>query len=398
VHTVTMVKSVKRSSIRSTREVVKWCSLVSLAIAVTGVWYQHHTILEISNDLEKFHNMGTIQRSQNHSTDDVVLANALSLAGTNVTEKYPEIEKELPTMWNQIKSLYYSQTTGPVILGKEGCADFRKQFGRNATVGIAGMFNSGTNAALRNIQLNIGIPGNNASVWGKGDDAYHDLNGILFQVPWWKHNSDLYMDRNPEADANILPVVVVRDPFTWRNSMCTARYETSWQGMQSSSPKFWYEKETDNKSTVRTSEIRFKLRFAPHPRTLKYESLMELWNDFHGLYLNATFPRLLVRMEDIILYLPQVIEEVRECVGAYSKHDKIEAYTGPLKPHGNKHLPQQEKYDGLLSNIVKLADANRRIADMSDLELEYSQSKLDPELMKLLQYQMPLARKLEKES
>jgi hypothetical protein len=342
--------------------------------------------------------MGTIQRSVNHSTDDDVLANVLSLAGINVTEKAPEIEKQLPTMWNQIKSLYYSQTTmGPVIIGKEGCANFRKQFGRNATVGIAGMFNSGTNAALRNMQLNIGIPGNNASVWGKGDDAYHDLNGILFQVPWWKHNSDLYVDRNPEDDANVLPVVVVRDPFTWRNSMGKARYSTSWEGMHASSPKFWYEKGADNTSTIHTSEIRFNLRWAPHPRTMKYESLMELWNAFYGPYLNATFPRLLVRMEDIILYLPQVIEEVRECVGAYSKHDKIEAYTARAKSHGNK-LEQQQKDNGLLSNLIKLADANLRIADMSDLELEYSQSKLDPELMKILQYQMPVAKKLNKES
>ena len=44
---------------------------------------------------------------------------------------------------------------------------------------------------------------------------------------------------------------------------------------------------------------------------MKYESLMELWNTFYGPYLNATFPRLLVRMEDIILCLTQVIEEVR---------------------------------------------------------------------------------------
>jgi hypothetical protein len=86
------------------------------------------------------------------------------------------------------------------------------------------------------MQLNIGIPGNNASVWGKKDHAYHDLNGILFQVPWWKHNSDLYVDRNPEDDANILPVVMVRDPFAW--SMGKARYLTSWEGMHASSPKF----------------------------------------------------------------------------------------------------------------------------------------------------------------
>jgi hypothetical protein len=374
---------------------MKWCSLLSLlAMVVTGAWYQWRTILDISNNLEKLY-IGTVQRSEDHSTDDGVLANVLSQAGINVTEKHPEIEKQLPTMWNQIKSLYYSQTTGPVILGKEGCANFRKQFGRNATVGIAGMFNSGTNAALRNIQRNIGIPGNNASVWGKRDDAYHDLNGILFQVPWWKHNSDLAVDRNPEADAHILPIVVVRDPFTWRNSMCKASYVTSWEGMHTSSPKFWHEKRTDNTSTIHTSEIRVNLKWAPHKRTLKYESLMELWNAFYGSYLNATFPRLLVRMEDIILYLPQVIEEVRECVGAYSKHDKVEVYTALSKSHGKR--TQQERDNGLLSNIVKLADANRRIADLSDLELEYSQSKLDPELMKLFQYQMPFAKKLNKE-
>jgi hypothetical protein len=92
-----------------------------------------------------------------------------------------------------------------------------------------------------------------------------------------------------------------------------------------------------------------------------------------------------------------VTEEVWEGVGAYSKHDKIEAYTARAKSHGNK-LEQQQKDNGLLSNLIKLADVNLRIADMSDLELEYSQSKLDPELMKILQYQMPVAKKLNKES
>jgi hypothetical protein len=44
-----------------------------------------------------------------------------------------------------------------------------------------------------------------------------------------------------------------------------------------------------------------------------------------------------------------------------------------------------KKWNVLVSNVVKVADANGRIADMSDAELEYSQNKVDPELMRLFQ-------------
>jgi hypothetical protein len=53
----------------------------------------------------------------------------------------------------------------------------------------------------------------------------------------------------------------------------------------------------------------------------KYKSLAHVWSEWYREYLDADFPRLIVRFEDLIFHAPAVLEQIRECVGAVWKEE-----------------------------------------------------------------------------
>jgi hypothetical protein len=98
--------------------------------------------------------------------------------------------------------------TGPIVLGMETCEAYRNNvpLGERYT-GPAGMFNTGTNALTHHLSHNIETIGN---VW---------------QIPWGKHRMEWRrlnhvasgMEKRNQTAA--LPVVVIRDPYHWMQSM-----------------------------------------------------------------------------------------------------------------------------------------------------------------------------------
>lgn len=96
-------------------------------------------------------------------------------------------------------------------------------------VGVAGMFNTGTN------YLDITM--------------HHNIYGLqhenLWQVPWGKHRM-AYVKWNhtaPEMDeynkTHVLPVVVIRDPYSWMQSMCKSPYAAIWRNKKHVSQDFF---------------------------------------------------------------------------------------------------------------------------------------------------------------
>jgi hypothetical protein len=57
--------------------------------------------------------------------------------------------------------------------------------------------------------------------------------------------------------------------------------------------------------------------------TRKYKSLAHVWSEWYREYLDADFPRLIVRFEDLIFHAPAVLEQIRECVGAVWKEKEF---------------------------------------------------------------------------
>ena len=79
----------------------------------------------------------------------------------------------LPT-WDQVEKLYGK---GPVVYGLETCETFRKSVPpAEASIGSAGIFNSGTNTLAMYMNANCIMPENKKEKYG----------GMRWQVPWGK--------------------------------------------------------------------------------------------------------------------------------------------------------------------------------------------------------------------
>lgn len=44
--------------------------------------------------------------------------------------------------------------------------------------------------------------------------------------------------------------------------------------------------------------------------------MVDVWNQFYGSFEDADFPVLVVRFEDTLFYLPEIIEAIQVCLGA----------------------------------------------------------------------------------
>ncbi len=343
----------------------------------------------------------------------------LQMQETGTRNEKDDVSQLAKDIWGQASHLFYSDraedgetafsSKDPIIIGKEQCEGFRHRWGRNATVGIASMFNSGSNALTKNLRLNLGIHWINQSLITR-----NGTKNSVIAVPWWKHNpiiNDELIGRQASSieHASILPIVIIRDPYFWRNSMCTAPYRLKWDRVRRGDcPKFWYE--NDTRKVIGKDVISFLVSQKEMNRSvdLKFASLFDLWNTFYDQYLQAPFPRLIVRFEDTLFRLPQIIQFVHECVGAYWKGsdellledlinsvilpgDKdlptIRVYSTAAKIHGNAH--NNLNASSLVATMKKNTNATVRLNQMNRAELAYARLTLDPSLMQLFGYLHP---------
>jgi hypothetical protein len=123
--------------------------------------------------------------------------------------------KDLP-LWHQVASLYGEE---PIILGLETCAEYRRSVDTNDPrtkrlngLRIAGLYNSGTNALGKTIVMNMEGQNSIEKDWGDPGPS----------VPWGKHMPPRYRLSNrflPDDPFNVMPVVIVRDPYRWLAAM-----------------------------------------------------------------------------------------------------------------------------------------------------------------------------------
>ena len=158
-------------------------------------------------------------------------------------------------------------------------------------------------------------------------------------------------------------------------STCKSRYTMSWPNVDM----------CPNKSTT----ISYPLDYTwVEFDSIYYPSFGEIWNDFQTAYLNAPFPRLIVRFEDALFYLPQIIAKIPQCTGAEYKNkaDGLKVLTGYSKIHG-----AEAKTSSLLAVLLTTVDKQRRMEGIESEQLERIRSTLDPELLKLFRYNLPEA-------
>ena len=180
-------------------------------------------------------------------------------------------------------------------------------------------------------------------------------------------------DGNIDAN-NILPAVTIRDPLVWLQSMCRHHYTAHSATLASNHcPDF---------SSM--SDPRFLQTWVQYSDfSRRYQSILHLWNDYYQEYLQASFPRLLVRFEDLLFHPKAVTKSLCECAGGSMNAGRFRyivdsAKKGPTA-HGNVRT-------GYIDALVKYGSANNRYQNFHSQDLEYIKQHVDKELMNVMQY------------
>lgn len=297
----------------------------------------------------------------------------------NVTAVTEETWKSVP-QWKDIQAVHGPE---PIVHGLETCKTYRETVpATSRRVGIAGMFNTGTNLLAILLQHNCGIP-ERIAIEGRRKG-----HGMEWQVPWGKHTPE-YIGRNKYSvhskrgmdwpsmkPEDMMVGAMVRHPHDWINSMCRHGYTARWSHTKLNCPNLY------NGNTV-------KARFGAGITT--HASIAHMWNDWNGAYFNATYPRLLVRFEDVIFYPKQLSRKICACVGGqfyYPKErDGYFHYVIDSAKVGPGHGPDTHR-NGLVDAYSKYGKP-RDFSKLSPNDLEFMEKTFDKRLMGALHWKGP---------
>ncbi len=304
---------------------------------------------------------------------DEKLVSILHSAGVSIDK---ELADQLPT-WDDIVSLYGEK---PIVYGLETCEPYRRMVKpENRMIGPAGMFNTGTNLLYQLLTENCDI----AEAHKKRREPRR--NGMRWQVPWGKHNPPTTHRFKNIAKAwgrgikqdDFMPVVLIKDPYTWMASQCRHKYATFWGHDAEHCPNLIRWKVT---TEAIPSEVRVKFALVMK----LYESLLDVWNTWYEEWERQSFPHLTTRFEDLLFHGEEVTKMACECVGGVFT-DEFEYVEDSAKADRGVH----KGANGLVKAMLQYGDPSKRLVGFTDRDMVYASEKVNSELMKKYNYPAP---------
>jgi hypothetical protein len=294
---------------------------------------------------------------------------------------------QLPT-WSQVTKLY-GNSDKPVVYGLETCAAFRASVPADqAYLGTAGFFDTGTNALTYYMRANLVMPSHTTP-------GHHD--GILTQVPWDKHwfsrlrNNHTADNHEQYTKEHVLPIVTIRDPLSWMQSLCQQPYLVKWPHSTKHCPNLVSDPtdELGGSELIDGESNSIPVSIPSMTGSKEWPSLAHLWNDYYRDYLHQTLdtPRLMVRFEDLLFRPKQVLEIVKECAGASWKDGDEHNFYYVVDRSKWEHVREHGPQSNLISAMIKHGNPVRRTRNMTEADLQYAASVLDEELLRLFHYQ-----------
>lgn len=285
----------------------------------------------------------------------------------------------------------------PRINGLEFCKDLQR---KGMIPRVAGLYNTGTNALVKQFQMrwepflietnrtNGNLPQSKSAM---NTQRFFQSNYFRWDVPWGKHVPATYHGNvtvppsNPTLPDIVVPIIMVRDPFTWITSMCRSPYGAKWKHGSCANQSILgiSQSEANSESTTKNAEpVTTKFWFGkqssmPVRFSVTYPSLVHLWNTFLNQYLQTmSHPVIIIRLEDIILHGDKVLVSLEECFWGRRLTTEYDPIHSSSKSHGSGSA-----YATVLKSVLQGA-VPRIHADDS----LYLRTNLDPRLMKLLHY------------
>ena len=359
-------------------------------------------IKSINNDVLNIQNNNKAPgQNENNvkSNDKEAIIKILTESGSTLTS---EDIAQLPT-WSEVTSLY---GTKPQIVGLDQCKNFQLQIPKeDAYVGPSGLFNTGTNLLSDTMQNYCTIPSRSnvpkntrpSPPGSQGEpSSSRKVSGMLWQVPWGKHNPISWRTHHNAVvgslgvdQTHVLPVAIIKDPFHWMGSMCRHSYNANWYHDPQHCPNLVPNEHDEigkRGITMATESVSVSVVFR-EDKIERYDSLVHLWNQWYGDYLDVQdFPRLIIRFEDLLFHLEEVVTEICHCAGGtvINSEKGIHLQNDAVKK-GKAHTGS----NGLLSAISRYGSKEHRLDTMTKNDIQYANTNAESELMKLFHYNYP---------
>ena len=171
---------------------------------------------------------------------------------------------------------------------------------------------------------------------------------------------------------NVIPIVIIRDPFTWMESMCTSPYKAKWPHAASHCPNLVASADDAAlfpNDVTQGGRIPVALS-AQKQRT--FPTLLDLWIEWYAEYLTSDRPHLMVRFEDVLIRPDAVVDQVAECLALERRQNDFVYVVGPIK-WDQKYVKKQSS---MVSAIIKYGNGIDRFRNMTAQDMAVAQERL----------------------
>ena len=192
--------------------------------------------------------------------------------------------------------------------------------------------------------------------------------------------------------------------------MCGSPYSLEWQRNRSHCPNLVEDRPLvfPSSARLRTKGSQVRIRWGPSGIFVRtWASLVEMYNEWYMEYVEnkVGISRLVVRFEDLLFHTEDVINQIRQCVGASWIHTTNATSEGgndsaevqpvfqyaviPAKTH--PYFAKFKPPSSLISAIIKNGQdpsGKQRIGSMSPADVQYAVSQFRPDLLRLFHYQL----------
>lgn len=199
-----------------------------------------------------------------------------------------------------------------------------------------------------------------------------------------KHTDPAFREKHATEHAqsinkdDLLPVVTIRNVWTWMQSMCRNPYSARWQHWEQCPNLRLHSKPTEPWNNVTVTYGAGKV---------SYKSLLHLWNDWYHAYVkNATYPLLMIRMEDLVFHTKSTIAQVCECVGGQFREDRAFQY---IQESAKKDSPGHDTRTGYVEAWIKYSKSLQPQAGFAPEDYQATIDGVNQRLMSMFRYPYP---------
>lgn len=174
--------------------------------------------------------------------------------------------------------------------------------------------------------------------------------------------------------------------YTWMQSMCRRPYAARFLHDQQRCPNLIPYPE-DKMAQPRLGQMKYVPVNIGYSKShhIRHESLAHMWNNWYGQYVfDHTYPKLIVRMEDVVFHAETILPPICECIGA--------KFSGSLLHEQDATNPQKDGIDqhaqsSLLNTIIKYGNIPNRRKGYPKIQLEAAREILaNGTLMEIFRY------------